>query len=97
MIPLGARFSFSGYFLKPEKSSTIDVFRELPLDRILLETDAPDMTPPAEFRTRPLTEKLNHPANLPAIGCALAMALQISSDHLADLTRANTLDCFANP
>ena len=51
LIPLGARFSFSGHFLKPEKSKTLDVFRELPHDRILLETDAPDMLPPSRFIT----------------------------------------------
>ena len=94
LIPLGARFSFSGYFLKPEKSRTIDVFRQLPPELILLETDAPDMTPPADFTTHPLAENLNHPANLPAIGQALAKALQLSSEHLAELTRANTIECF---
>ena len=94
LIPLGARFSFSGYFLKPEKSRTIEVFRQLPPELILLETDAPDMTPPAEFTTHPLAENLNHPENLPAIGHALAKSLQLSPDRLAKLTRANTVDCF---
>jgi len=94
LIPLGARFSFSGYFLKPKKCRTIEVFRQLPPELILLETDAPDMTPPVEFTTHPLAGKLNHPANLPAIGHALAKALQLSPDRLADLTRANTNDCF---
>ena len=94
LIPLGARFSLSGYFLKPEKSHTIDVFRQLPPKLILLETDAPDMTPPAEFTTHQLSGNLNHPANLPTIGDALAKALHTSPEHLADLTRANTIDCF---
>lgn len=97
LIPLGARFSFSGYFLKPEKARIIDVFRELPHDRILLETDAPDMTPPSGCRTHPLTDNINHPANLPAIGGALAMALQINSEQLANLTNNNALDCFTSP
>jgi Tat protein secretion system quality control protein TatD with DNase activity len=52
------------------------------------------MTPPAEFTTHPLAGNLNHPANLPAIGHALAKALHTSPDQLADLTRANTIDCF---
>jgi TatD DNase family protein len=94
LIPLGARFSLSGYFLKPKKSRTIDVFRQLPPERILLETDAPDMTPPAVFTTHPLAGNLNHPANLPAIGHSLAKALHTSPDHLAELTSANTIDCF---
>jgi TatD DNase family protein len=69
----------------------------LPPERILLETDAPDMTPPAEFTTHPLAENHNHPANLPAIGHALAKALQLSPDRLAELTRANTIECFTLP
>lgn len=94
LIPLGAYFSFSGYFLKPEKSRMIEVFRRLPSERILLETDAPDMTPPAPFITHPLTENLNHPGNLASIGIALAAALDKSPESLAETTRSNTQACF---
>ncbi len=94
LIPLGAYFSFSGYFLHPRKSAVIDVFRQLPKDRILLETDAPDMLPPPEFVTHPLSENFNHPANLPAIGAALATALSITPEALAELTRQNAEHCF---
>jgi len=89
LIPLGAWFSFSGHFLHPRKSAVLEVFQNLPPARILLETDAPDMLPPAEFITHPLPENHNHPANLPAIGHALAAALGMSADALADLTRKN--------
>ena len=89
LIPLGACFSFSGYFLQPRKSAVVDVFRQLPPDRILLETDAPDMRPPETLVTHPLPENHNHPANLPAIGKALASALGMSRENLAALTRDN--------
>lgn len=60
-LELGAHFSFSGYFLQPRKTKTRDVFIALPSERILVESDAPDMLPPdPEF---PLDD-LNHPANL---------------------------------
>lgn len=95
LIPLGAYFSFSGHFLHPRKSAVIDVFRQLPPDRILLETDAPDMLPPPEFITHPLPENHNHPANLPAIGRALAEALEMTPEALAELTRDNASRCFA--
>ncbi|MEX1114838.1 MAG: TatD family hydrolase [Akkermansiaceae bacterium] len=94
LIPLGAYFSFSGYFLTDRKSVVRDVFRQLPPDRIMLETDAPDMLPPADFITHPLPEKRNHPANLPAIGRALAAALRIEPQHLAALTTENSARCF---
>ncbi|HEV7405404.1 MAG TPA: TatD family hydrolase, partial [Chthoniobacteraceae bacterium] len=43
----GAYFSFSGYFLQERKAAQREVFREIPLERLLVETDAPDMLPPA--------------------------------------------------
>lgn len=89
LLPLGAYFSFSGHFLHPRKAAALDVFRQLPRDRILLETDAPDMLPPEETVSHPLPEMLNHPANLSAIGRALAAALGMDAAELAALTRAN--------
>ncbi|GAA5121439.1 TatD family hydrolase [Luteolibacter yonseiensis] len=94
LIPLGAYFSFSGYFLQPRKSAVIEVFRQLPQDRILLETDAPDMLPPPEIISHPLPENHNHPANLAAIGEALAGSLGMSGEALAELTRGNAERCF---
>lgn len=66
----GAWFSFSGYFLHERKRKVLEVFRRLPKDRILLETDAPDMVPPQDFVKFPLGEAVNHPANLRSIAGA---------------------------
>jgi TatD DNase family protein len=73
----------------------LEVFRQLPPERILLETDAPDMLPPVEFLTHPLPENHNHPANLPAIGQALAAALGMSPETLAEITHRNAQRCFS--
>jgi TatD DNase family protein len=97
LIPLGAYFSFSGHFLHPRKKAVIEVFRDLPTDRILLESDAPDMLPPGEIMTHLLPENHNHPANLPAIGQALAAALGMTAADLAETTRANARRCFNLP
>lgn len=94
LLPLGAFFSFSGHFLHPRKSAVLEVFRQLPRDRILLETDAPDMLPPDDIISHPLPEKLNHPANLSAIGHAFAAALAMDAGELADLTRRNAAVVF---
>ena len=94
LIPLGAFFSFSGHFLQPRKSAVLEVFRQLPRERILLESDAPDMLPPEEFVRHPLPENHNHPANLPAIGQAFAAALGMESEELAALTSDNARGCF---
>ena len=94
LIPLGAYFSFSGHFLHPRKSAMLEVYRQLPHERILLETDAPDMLPPDEIITHPLPDNHNHPANLPAIGHALAATLAMTPESLAEITRDNARRCF---
>jgi TatD DNase family protein len=64
LLKKGAWFSFSGHFLHPRKAKVREVFRQLPEDRILLETDAPDMIPPEDMVEFPLGAEINHPANL---------------------------------
>lgn len=91
LLPLGAYFSFSGHFLHERKAAALQVFRDLPRERILVETDAPDMLPPPEHVTHSLPEGANHPANLPAIGGALAHALGMDAAELAPLSRSNAL------
>jgi len=75
LLKKGAWFSFSGYFLQERKRKVLEVFRKLPHDRILLETDAPEMMPPGGFVKFPLGENINHPANLRAIAEALGEEL----------------------
>jgi TatD DNase family protein len=86
----GAWFSFSGSFLHERKRSVREVFYQLPRELVLLETDAPDMPPPSSHITHPLPGHLNHPANLPAIGTALAHLWHIDPAELASVTHQNT-------
>lgn len=72
----GAWFSFSGHFLHPRKAKVMEVFRKLPEDRILLETDAPDMIPPEDFVKFPLSGGVNHPANLRSIAEAFGREMR---------------------
>ena len=67
LAKLGAYFSFSGYFLHEKKSNILDVFKVVPPDRLLMETDAPDMLPPESSITHQLSNDMNHPANLQSI------------------------------
>jgi TatD DNase family protein len=71
LAPLGALFSFPGYFARPDKAHKLAAFRRVPAGRVRVETDAPDQLPPPELITHPLTDPagqpINHPANLPAI------------------------------
>jgi TatD DNase family protein len=86
---LGAWFSISGYFLQPKKVKSLQVFRALPKERLLLESDAPDMLPPDEAVSHPLPHGVNHPANLASIGARVAAELGMAADEFADLTHRN--------
>jgi TatD DNase family protein len=66
LAKLGAYFSISGYFAHERKAAQREVFRSIPLDRLLVETDAPDMLPPKELVAHDLGEN-NDPRNLPRI------------------------------
>lgn len=90
-VDLGAYFSFSGYFGFPRKRDRWDVFRQLPKDRILIETDAPDMTPPEDcrefvFETNPTT---NHPANIRAIYSLASSAMNWKLEDMAERVDTN--------
>ncbi len=97
LAALGAYFSFSGHFLHPHKAKILETFRTIPRDRLLIETDAPDMLPPETHISHPLPENRNHPANLPRIAQGLASALDIPIETLAELTTRNHTQLFAPP
>lgn len=89
----GAYFSFNAYFLHERKLATREVFQRLPADRLLLETDAPDMAPPVERNLHPLVgpagEPINHPANLALAYGALAELRGTSVEALSAQVREN--------
>ena len=64
------------------------VVRELPLDRILLETDAPYLTP------HPHRGKRNEPAYIPLIAAEIARLQEISLEEVAETTTANADHLF---
>lgn len=96
MVPafgeLGAYFSFSGHFAHERKGKAREVFKEVPLERLLVETDAPDMPPPVELRVardEVVGSEINHPGNLPAIHDYLARLRGTTPAELARHIEAN--------
>jgi TatD DNase family protein len=97
-VELGAYFSFSPSFLQERKAPQREVFRHLPADRILLETDAPDLRPPDECNPRPLRgeggEPINHPANIDLTYTTLAELRGVESEALAAQVAENFARLF---
>jgi TatD DNase family protein len=104
MIPaftkLGAYFSFPGYFLNERKFRQREAFKQVPPDRLLVETDAPDQLLPPKGNLHPLAgtdgKPLNHPANLPAVYAGLAEILCEKVESLAARVEENFLRVFGN-
>ena len=102
MIPalakLGAYFSFPGYFLHDRKFRQRETFQQVPPDRLLIETDAPDQPLPEQNIFHPLTDSagrpLNHPANVAAVYQGLAEFLGESLESLAGRVEENFLRVF---
>ncbi|MBN8418029.1 MAG: TatD family hydrolase [Verrucomicrobia bacterium] len=92
-VKLGAYFSLSPYFGHPRKAAQLETFAKVPLDRLLAETDAPDMWPPDELNPHPLHaadgKPLNHPANLKVSYELLAQVRGMGVDELEEIIAKN--------
>ena len=97
-IKLGAYFSISPYFAHPRKAAQLATFARIPLDRLLAETDAPDLHPPPERNPHPLTaadgKTLNHPANLSVSYDLIASQHGITCDEAEKAVAENFLRLF---
>lgn len=97
-IALGGYFSLSGYFAHERKARQREVFRTIPLDRLLLETDAPDMLPPeahqSSFFQNREAKNLHHPANIAAIYTFAAQLYNLTVQELALRVERNFLALF---
>jgi TatD DNase family protein len=89
LVKNGAYFSFSGYFLQPRKVRVQDTFRKLPRERVLIETDAPDMPPPPQWVDYKLENQANHPANLASIFAGFSDVLAENKETLAEQLELN--------
>ena len=82
-LALGGLVSFSGILTFPKSSELRDIARDIPEDRLLVETDAPYLAPV------PLRGKRNEPAYVAHTARVLAELRGMTHAALADLTTAN--------
>lgn len=65
LLEMGAYFSFSAYALAPHRKRMRKAVAACPEDRLLLETDAPDMAPGTETAAYPLMDTEGNPLHDP--------------------------------
>jgi TatD DNase family protein len=87
-LDLGFYLSFSGTLTYPKAGPLREVAKEVPLDRILVETDCPYLPP------QPWRGKRNEPAYVVATATQLAEVRGLSLEEVAAHTWDNTLAVF---
>lgn len=87
-VELGLYVSFSGVVSFKKSEDLRDIAREVPLDRLLVETDAPYLAP------QPYRGKTNEPAYVVHTAAALAAARGITAEALAAATTENFYRLF---
>jgi TatD DNase family protein len=87
-LALGAYLSFSGIVTFPNAHDLRAAATMCPLDRLLVETDAPYLTP-VPHRGKP-----NRPAFVTLVGAAVAEAKSVLPEEIADVTWANANTLF---
>ncbi|XWS57983.1 hypothetical protein CRYUN_Cryun09bG0220100 [Craigia yunnanensis] len=68
---------------------------EVPLDRILLETDSPDALPKNPLFLVPGNATLNQPANVHSVLIYVASLLEMSKEEVADISYKNAVRVFS--
>lgn len=87
-LELGLSISFAGMVTYKKNAALRAVAAEVPMDRLLIETDSPYLAP------EPVRGRPNRPANLPHTGLCLAAVKGISVADFAAATTRNARSLF---
>lgn len=82
-LEMGFVVSFAGNLTYPKAQKLRDVARELPLESLLIETDAPFLAPQG------LRGKRNEPANVGEVARTLASVRNLAASEIASITADN--------
>ncbi len=82
-LRLGGYLSFSGILTFPKSEENRNIARDVPADRLLVETDSPYLAPV------PFRGKRNEPAWVAKTAAVLAEVRGMTPEGMADLTTAN--------
>jgi len=90
-LAMGLYISFSGILTYKKSAALRDVARQVPLDRILVETDSPYLSP------QPVRGKRNEPAHVRMTAETLAETIGLAAEQVGELTTANASRLFGLP
>mgnify|MGYP003394325864 FL=1 len=88
-IDLGGYISFAGPVTYKKSIKLREVVKNIPLDRLLIETDCPYLSP------EPKRGKRNDPTNVLFVAETIANELGIDSERLAEITFENASRLFS--
>ncbi|HUH48524.1 MAG TPA: TatD family hydrolase [Mycoplana sp.] len=88
-VELGGYVSFSGILTFPKSEELRQIAKTVPVDRMLVETDAPYLAP------KPFRGKRNEPAYVAHTASTLAETLGISDAEIARITTENAFRIFS--
>ena len=82
-VEMGFMISFAGNSTYPKAQNLRDVAKALPLENLLIETDAPFLAP------QPYRGKRNEPAYVAEVAKAIASVRNLAAEEVATVTAAN--------
>ncbi len=88
VLNLGFYISFTGVLTFSNAKNSIDVLKNIPMERLLLETDAPYMSPAPERGKRCTSDLIRH------IIAKIAETKNISAEEVAEICLENTKRLF---
>ncbi len=92
-LDLDLHIGITGWLCDERRGTELfDAVRHLPLDRVLIETDAPYLLP-RDLPQKPRTRR-NEPQYLPHILNRLAAAMKLAPEDVAEATRSNAEQLF---
>lgn len=87
-INLGFKLGFGGMVTYEKSTKLRELVKQLPLESIVLETDAPDMSPSAHYGER------NSPEYLPEIAQVIADLRDMDVEDVMRITTTNAREIF---
>lgn len=88
LVDLGYYISFTGIITFKNAADTLPIVKEVPLERIMVETDCPYLAP------EPNRGKRNEPAYVRQVAEKIATTKGIGFDKVAEITSKNAINLF---